>query len=109
MPRTTGDLLAEKQVQADRKKKLLDALGRAVTTLREKLGESLSSVRCCSRCLSGSVHIAPGARTAQVLLLPRTTLSRAIFEAQISSGRTRFEQDRILAPSFSLFRSVSLR
>jgi eukaryotic-like serine/threonine-protein kinase len=41
----TGDSLAEEQVQAAGKEKVLDALNRAATNLRGKLGESLSSVR----------------------------------------------------------------
>lgn len=42
---TTGDSLAEEQVQAAGKERVLDALGRAATKLRAKLGESLSSVQ----------------------------------------------------------------
>jgi tetratricopeptide (TPR) repeat protein len=41
----TGDLLASAQVQADSKEAVLKALGQASSDLREKLGESLSSVR----------------------------------------------------------------
>jgi eukaryotic-like serine/threonine-protein kinase len=39
------DSLAHEQVQAAGKEKVLDALGRSATTLREKLGESLSSLK----------------------------------------------------------------
>ena len=41
----TGDLLSEEQVTANGKEQVLDALGKAATTLREKLGESLASVQ----------------------------------------------------------------
>jgi eukaryotic-like serine/threonine-protein kinase len=41
----TGDELAQEQVQALGKEKVLDGLSRAATRLREKLGESLSSVQ----------------------------------------------------------------
>jgi tRNA A-37 threonylcarbamoyl transferase component Bud32/predicted Zn-dependent protease len=41
----TGDLLAQEQVQADGKEKVLDALGGAAAKLRANLGESLSTVR----------------------------------------------------------------
>ena len=41
----TGDSLAEEQVQAPDKERILDALGRAATKLREKLGESLRTVQ----------------------------------------------------------------
>jgi serine/threonine protein kinase/tetratricopeptide (TPR) repeat protein len=41
----TGDSLAHEQVQATRKEKVLDALSRLATNLREKLGESLSTVQ----------------------------------------------------------------
>jgi eukaryotic-like serine/threonine-protein kinase len=40
----TGDSLAEEQVQASGKEKVLDALGHAATDLRRKLGESLTTV-----------------------------------------------------------------
>jgi tetratricopeptide (TPR) repeat protein len=41
----TGDLLAQEQVQEPGKQKVLDGLSRAAGKLREKLGESISSVR----------------------------------------------------------------
>jgi eukaryotic-like serine/threonine-protein kinase len=41
----TGDSLADEQVTANRKEQVLKALGNAATKMREKLGESLSSVR----------------------------------------------------------------
>ena len=40
-----GDALAEEQVTADGKQQVLKALGEAATKLRQKLGESLSSVQ----------------------------------------------------------------
>ncbi len=40
----TGDFLAQEQVTAENKEHVLRALGEAATTLRKKLGESLSSV-----------------------------------------------------------------
>ncbi len=40
-----GDLLADEQVAANRKEQVLKALGDAATKMREKLGESLSSVQ----------------------------------------------------------------
>ncbi len=41
----SGDLLAQEQVTAEGKEKVLDALGRAATKLRSELGESLASVQ----------------------------------------------------------------
>ena len=41
----TGDSLAQEQVQASRKEDVLKALGDATSTIRGKLGESLSSVQ----------------------------------------------------------------
>ncbi len=41
----SGDTLAQEQVHADGKEKVLDALGSAATKLRGELGESLSSVQ----------------------------------------------------------------
>jgi len=42
---STGDALAEEQVTAEGKERVLRALGEAVTELREKMGESLSTVQ----------------------------------------------------------------
>jgi len=41
----SGDLLASEQVQAESKEAVLKALGNAASSMREKLGESLSSLR----------------------------------------------------------------
>jgi eukaryotic-like serine/threonine-protein kinase len=41
----TGDTLVQEQVEAQGKEKVLDALGRAVSEMRQKLGESLSTVQ----------------------------------------------------------------
>jgi tetratricopeptide (TPR) repeat protein len=41
----TGESLAEEQVQATGKEEVLDALGKAASSLRSKLGESLNSVQ----------------------------------------------------------------
>ena len=41
----TGDSLAREQVQADRKEQVLGAVGKAASSLRSKLGESLASVQ----------------------------------------------------------------
>lgn len=42
---STGNGLANEQIQADRKETVLQALGKAASRLRSKLGESLSSVQ----------------------------------------------------------------
>jgi len=41
----TGDIIAHEQVEADGKEQILKALGQAASKLREKLGESLSSIQ----------------------------------------------------------------
>ncbi len=41
----TGDIIAREQVEADGKEQILRALGQAASKLREKLGESLSSIQ----------------------------------------------------------------
>ena len=41
----TGDPIAKEQVEADSKEKVLSALGTASSNLRQKLGESLSSIK----------------------------------------------------------------
>ncbi len=42
---TTGDVLAQEQVQAADKEKVLDSLGQAASKLRRELGESLSTIQ----------------------------------------------------------------
>jgi len=41
----TGDTITREQVEAESKEQVLSVLGKAATTLREKLGESLSSIQ----------------------------------------------------------------
>jgi hypothetical protein len=41
----TGDVMAREQVEVSRKEEVLSALGTATSSFREKLGESLASVR----------------------------------------------------------------
>ncbi len=41
----TGDSLAREQIQADKKEQVLGAVGKAASSLRSKLGESLASVQ----------------------------------------------------------------
>jgi len=41
----SGDVLAQEQATAGAKEKVLDALGRAASSLRDKLGESRASVK----------------------------------------------------------------
>ena len=41
----TGDSLAREEIQASRKEEVLNALGKAATSLRERLGESLASIQ----------------------------------------------------------------
>jgi eukaryotic-like serine/threonine-protein kinase len=48
----TGDSLAEAQVQATSKEQVLDTMGKAVSNLREKLGESLGSIKSHDKPLS---------------------------------------------------------
>jgi len=48
----TGDTLADEQVQASRKEQVLDALGKAASRLRGRLGESLASVQKFGKPLS---------------------------------------------------------
>ncbi len=48
----TGDTLGEEQAQASRKEQVLDALGKAASRLRGKLGESLASVQKFGKPLS---------------------------------------------------------
>jgi len=48
----TGDTLGEEQAQASRKEQVLDALGKAASRLRGRLGESLASVQKFGKPLS---------------------------------------------------------
>ena len=45
----TGDVLAREQVEADQKEAVLTALGKVAARLRERLGESLTSIRSSDR------------------------------------------------------------
>ena len=46
---STGDALAREQVEAEDKEHILKALGKAVSNVRAKLGESLASIQKMDR------------------------------------------------------------
>ena len=56
----TGDLLSEDQVTANGKEQVLKALGDAATKLREKIGESLASVKKYDAPLRERHHVFAG-------------------------------------------------
>jgi eukaryotic-like serine/threonine-protein kinase len=76
----TGDVLAEEQATADQKEEVLAALGRAVTKLREKLGESLASVAKYDQPLSQA-----------------TTSSLEALQQYTEAGRAQREQGDVAA------------
>jgi len=56
----TGDTLAEVQARANSKEQVLKSLDQAATQLREKLGESLVSIKRFDKPLGGSDHVVVG-------------------------------------------------
>jgi eukaryotic-like serine/threonine-protein kinase len=71
---TTGDSLVAEQVQAEGKEKVLDALGRAALGMREKLGESLSTVQKLDTPLEQATT--PSIEALQAYTLARKTMSQ---------------------------------
>jgi eukaryotic-like serine/threonine-protein kinase len=57
----SGEPLANEQVQAESKEQVLEALSRAATRLRERLGESLSSIQRYDRSLQEGTTASPEA------------------------------------------------
>jgi tetratricopeptide (TPR) repeat protein len=91
----TGDSLAQEQVQAARKEDALKALGDAITRLRPKLGESLSTVQRFDVPLEE-------ATTSSLEALKAYSLGMKAFDRQESSAIPNFRRAVELDPNFAL-------
>jgi eukaryotic-like serine/threonine-protein kinase len=91
----TGDSLAQEQVQAARKEDALKALGDAITRLRPKLGESLSTVQ------RFDVPLVE-ATTSSLEALKAYSLGMKAFDRQESSAIPNFRRAVDLDPNFAL-------
>jgi tetratricopeptide (TPR) repeat protein len=93
---STGDLLAQQQVQEPRKERVLDGLSRAAGKLRETLGESISSVRKFDTPLAQATT--PSLEALRALSLGRDALSDGNYAAAVSWFRRAIADD----PNFAL-------
>ncbi|HUF82417.1 MAG TPA: tetratricopeptide repeat protein, partial [Burkholderiales bacterium] len=91
-----GDRLATEQIQAARKEEVLETLGRAATTLRGKLGESLASVR------QYDVAVAQATTPSLEALKAYTRGRRLIQSGQSEVALTHYERAVSLDPEFAL-------
>ena len=92
----TGDLLASEQVQAENKEAVLKALGKAASSMRQKLGESLSSLQKYDTPVEG-------ATTSSLEALKSFTLA----EGNVNQGRQleaipQYQHAIELDPNFAL-------
>jgi eukaryotic-like serine/threonine-protein kinase len=92
----TGDSLAEEQVQALGRKRVLDGLSQAAVRLREKLGESLSSVQKFDTPLAQATT--PSLEALQALRLGRKALNNGDYTAAVPS----FQRAIALDPNFAV-------
>jgi eukaryotic-like serine/threonine-protein kinase len=92
----TGDTLAETQAQASSKDGVLDALGKATSQLRSKLGESLASIQKFDTPLAQ-------ATTSSLEALKAFTLGDATFNKGDEFGSVPFYKHAVeLDPNFAL-------
>jgi tetratricopeptide (TPR) repeat protein len=92
----TGDLLAQEQVQALGKEKVLDGLSQAAVRLRAKLGESLSSVQKFDTPLVQATT--PSLDALQALSIGGKTLDTGDYRASVRS----FQRAIALDPNFAV-------
>ncbi len=95
----TGDFLAQEQVTAENKEHVLRALGEAATTLRKKLGESLSSADKFDAPLDQVTT--PSLEALKALSLGRKILQEKGPEAAIPSFKRAVELDPNFAAAYS--------
>jgi eukaryotic-like serine/threonine-protein kinase len=92
----SGDTLAQEQITAAAKEKVLDALGEAASKLRAELGESLATVQ------KFDVPLAE-ATTSSIEALKAYSLGRKAFREQGSAAALPYDQRAIeLDPTFAL-------
>ncbi len=95
----TGDFLAQEQVTAENKEHVLRALGEAATTLRKKLGESLSSLDKFDAPLDQVTT--PSLEALKALSVGRKILQEKGPEAAIPSFKRAVELDPTFAAAYS--------
>jgi tetratricopeptide (TPR) repeat protein len=91
----SGDELAQEQVTANGKEKVLDAVGKAASVLRTRLGESLASVQ------KYDVPLAD-ATTSSLEALKALSLGRKANAQDSAAGLQYFEKAIELDPSFAM-------
>jgi eukaryotic-like serine/threonine-protein kinase len=93
----TGDSLVAEQVQAEGKERVLDALGRAASALRQKLGESLNTVQKLDTPLEQATT--PSLEALQAYSLARKTMTQ---NADFSGAIPLFQHAVALDPKFAM-------
>ena len=93
---STGDLLAQQQVQETGKERVLDGLSRAAGKLRETLGESISSVRKFDTPLAQATT--PSLEALRALSIGRDALADGNYAAAVSWFQRAIAND----PNFAL-------
>ncbi len=91
----SGEQLAEEQVTADRKEEVLNGLGRAVSAMRGKLGESITSVQ------RYDVPLAD-ATTSSLEALKALSLGRKAYQQDTGVALRYFQQASELDPNFAM-------
>ena len=93
---STGDLLAQQQVQETGKERVLDGLSRAAGKLRETLGESISSVRKFDTPLAQATT--PSLEALRALSIGRDAMTDGNYPAAVSWLQRAIAND----PNFAL-------
>jgi eukaryotic-like serine/threonine-protein kinase len=93
----TGDPLVQRQVQAEGKEQVLDALGHAASEMREKLGESLSTVEKLATPIEQATT--PSIEALQAYSLARTAM---VQKGDYSAAVLLFQQAISLDPKFAM-------
>jgi serine/threonine protein kinase/tetratricopeptide (TPR) repeat protein len=91
----SGDVLAQEQVTANGKEKVLDAVGKAASELRGRLGESLASVQKYDAPLAE-------ATTSSLEALKSLSLGRKANAQDSAAGLQYFEKAIELDPNFAM-------
>ncbi len=92
----SGDTLAEEQVTAVSKEKVLDALGKSASKLRSEMGESLASVKKFDVPL-------PEATTSSLEALKAYSLGLKVYHDKGPAAALRYDQQAIeLDPNFAI-------
>jgi tetratricopeptide (TPR) repeat protein/predicted Ser/Thr protein kinase len=96
----TGDTLAQEQVTADSKERVLPALGQAATKLRERLGESLKSVQKLATPIEQATT--PSLEALQAYSLGRSTMvAQGNFTAAVPLFQRAIRLDPNLAMAYA--------